>query len=159
MSSSESGGNLGGISGADTTCNTLADSATSESIEASFTFVSWLSNDTINAKDRIPAGFSGLNYFRTDGIKVADNFADLIDGSIDSKIDRDENEVGAGRKEIWIGTTGLGTCEGSSCNNWISSSSSDQGRQGKRDQAGEDWTNHKYENCDKTRRICCFQVS
>jgi len=151
MSSSTSNGNLGGISGADTTCNNLASSA-----NLGGTFVAWLSNNTLNAKDRIP---TGIPFVRTDNTEIAENLADLIDGDIEERIDKDENGDGGGTKDIWTGTTKEGINEGSNCNNWSSSSDSDKGRRGQTDKTNKDWTDDKDEDCEEVMRLYCLQIS
>jgi|TARA_B100000315_G_C14516285_1_gene559315 cysteine-rich repeat protein len=102
--SSISNGNLGGIRGADAICNTLASNANLEG-----TFVSWLSTGdqftSSHAKDRIPSDFSGLKFYRTEGIRVAENLAVLLSGNIEDKINRDENgDTQGGEKHVFTGT-------------------------------------------------------
>ena len=64
-------GNLGGLSGADDKCNTAA---TAGGLPGTYT--AWLSDSGNDAKDRVTQ--SALPYLRTDGVRVADNFADIL---------------------------------------------------------------------------------
>ena len=156
VSSTTFNGNLGGISGADAECNTLAGTA-----GLSGTFVAWLSNSTLNAKDRIP---TDIPFNRTDGVRVADNLADLLDGTIDIKISVNENGAPPDdiKDSVWTGTNETGHAKvivGNHCNNWQSSASGDKGLKGKSDESTLKWTNEKEETCNEIYRIYCFQIS
>ena len=79
-------GNLGGLAGADAIC-------TSRALEAGLggAYRAWLSVDTPNSSgpnDRLVQ--SAAPYVRTDGVQVAADYADLIDGQIDNPINVDE---------------------------------------------------------------------
>jgi len=68
-------GNLGGVSGADDLCIGQAAAA-----DLSGTWRAWVSDTTRNAEIIL----QDFTYTRIDGIKVADNKADLLDGSLDA---------------------------------------------------------------------------
>ena len=111
--------NLGGLSGADSKCQELANAA-----GLSGNFKAWLSVAGINAKDRICVG-TDLPFKKVNGVKVADNCADLLDGTLDSPINIDEwgNTVPSD-SEVWTGTdqsgydTGCCGCHYPRCNNF-----------------------------------------
>jgi len=68
-------GNLGGLAGADNTCQSQADSAGLHG-----TFVAWLSDSSNDARDRFDSNFADFPYIRTgDGALVANDFDDFTD--------------------------------------------------------------------------------
>jgi cysteine-rich repeat protein len=79
-------GNMGGLAGADAICNALAQAANLPG-----TYMAWLSTSLANGT---PAGRftqSAMPYVKVDGVKVADNWGDLVDGSpLDSAINKTE---------------------------------------------------------------------
>ena len=78
-SSTTSDGDLGGLDGADTECNVLAENAGLPG-----EFVAWLSTASVDAVDRL-AGSNGP-WFSTGGEMVAASVADLTDGDITNPI-------------------------------------------------------------------------
>lgn len=83
-------GNLGGLSGADTKCQTLAASA--EIIGEGRAFRAWLSDNQKDAASRLTHSLTP--YILLDGTPIAANWADLTDGTLAHAIDRNEkNEV------------------------------------------------------------------
>ncbi len=76
-------GNLGGLTGADAKCNTLAQDA-----GLFGTFKAWLSDASESPSTRFNTS-DDFVYQKPDGTIIANSWSDLIDG-IDSKIDLDE---------------------------------------------------------------------
>ncbi len=74
---------LGGLNGADEKCQAAALSA-----GLSGTYKAWLSDININARDRL--NHSTQPYVRTDGVVVAANWDDLVDGTIMAPINFNE---------------------------------------------------------------------
>lgn len=143
------GGDLGGINGADAKCNSLASTA-----GLTGTFVAWLSNSTLDAKDRV----LDIPFEKLDGVVIANNLADLLDGTIDSKINVNENNAVQGEeKHVFTGTLTDGTKASDNCNDW--SSNSNKGQRGKLDQTNNKWVSENAGDCDHTSRLYCFQVS
>lgn len=68
----------GALANFDAECQTLADAATPSALGG--TYKAWISNSTTNATDRLT--HSTTPYVQVDGTKVADDWADLIDGEI-----------------------------------------------------------------------------
>ena len=93
-------GNLGGLAGADAKCQAAADAVPGL---AGRTFKAWLSSSTVSAADRLT--HATVPYKLSDGTTVADNWADLVDGSLDAPISRTETgaQVSTTRK-AWTGT-------------------------------------------------------
>lgn len=154
VSSTTYTGNLGGISGADTICNGLADEA-----DLTGTFVAWLSDITTDAKDRITITDMPFKLV-DDTIIIANDLADLIDGTIDNKINIDENGQTGIDAEVWTGTNEFGLkIIDKHCSNWISALHEVKGKKGKSKESDKKWTNEKDKECDNSLRIYCFQVS
>ena len=106
------GGGATGLEGADNICNDLAQAANLPG-----TFTAWLSDSTADAKDRVTQ--SVVPYNRTDGVRVADNFADLTDcgnpDCLQAPIDRNEFGVQPGLKFAFTGTGPTGDKLGPFC--------------------------------------------
>lgn len=92
--------NLGGIAGADAIC---AAQALAAGLEGEFK--AWLSTIASPVADRVTQG-SGP-YILVDGTRVADDWDDLVDGSILAPINLDANGV-LRSGEVWTGTLATG---------------------------------------------------
>jgi hypothetical protein len=104
------------------------------------------------------------------GLKVADNWADLTDGTLDAAISVTEaggaspmtadNSCGTNRI-VRTGTETDGTAPGGlgRCNNFTSSADTSQGTPGVTTAVNATWTNCAAPgpNCDITMPIYCFQ--
>jgi len=86
----DAGGNTG-LQAGDAICRARAQA---EGIENASNFIAWLSNSATDVKDRIT---SNGPWVRLDGAKVADNKADLIDGSLFTPINLTETGIYLGR--------------------------------------------------------------
>ena len=94
--------NLGGLSGADSKCQELADAA-----GLSGTFKAWLSDSTTDARDRLAQ--AAVPYMRVDGVPIADNFADLVDGDLAAPLEIDEaGMMATGSPFVWTRTSTAG---------------------------------------------------
>jgi len=150
VSSQTYNGNLGGLSGADVKCQGLANTANLQG-----TFKAWLSTSTVNAKDRFIS--KNLPYYTVNGIKVADNFNDLIDGSLDNPINVDEKGKIVSYS-VWTGTKTNGEKETSNlCNDWMIDSPNYRGRTGDSSSYTDSWTYWNKPTCDNNVRLYCFQ--
>jgi hypothetical protein len=93
---------MGGLSGADTKCQKEADDPAS--IVPAGTYLPWLSDGTDSPDTRFTK--SSHPYVLPDGTKIAENYADLTDGSILNAIN--VNATGApvlGAQRFWTDTT------------------------------------------------------
>jgi|GEM_PF-3089652 len=118
VSSATYNGSLGGLSGADSKCQALASAVPALSGK---TFKAWLSNSTLSAKDRLT--HSTIPYVRTDGVVVANNWTDLVDGSLQNAINVNENKTSNGNWDSTFTKTATdGSSSGGSCVEWTSSS-------------------------------------
>ena len=151
-------GNLGGLEGADTICNSFAQGA-----NLNGTFVAWLSNNTVNAKDRIAdATYALPDTYGEPEIKVIGSKADFATGSILHPINRTESGASASDTGgVWTGTDQYGNAiMNLNCNGWTSSSSDFSGRRGRTTFLDYRWTNDAQDFCnDDARRLFCFQIT
>lgn len=158
-STTTTGSFSGGVEGADSFCQARANAAGLQG-----RFVAWLSGGTLDtqAQDRIENALSP--YRLVNGTKVADDFADLTDGSLDNAINRDENGTSrTGTGNVWTGTaedgTGVtGIDNNTRCEQWQSSASNRSGRVGSSSASNGDWTNTgTNDGCDVANRLYCVQ--
>jgi hypothetical protein len=132
-------GNLGGLAGADAKCQAAANAAGLGSTRT--IWKAWLSTNVTNASSRLY--HSNIPYKRIDGAVVANNWADLTDGSLQNPINVTEYGSTIGRfqeKLVWTGTnyTGLSLYSPYSCNNWLSTASN--GHAGTSNKTDVQWT-------------------
>ncbi|QQR90641.1 MAG: hypothetical protein IPJ88_02545 [Myxococcales bacterium] len=120
-------GNMGGLSGADGLCQTLAGNA-----GLSGTYKAWLSAPNNSVASRFNT--SEMTYQLVDGTKIAIGWSELISGKLRSAIDTDENNNTSlsvssascdGKVSAWTGTdaTGQSFSSSLSCNGWTSTGS------------------------------------
>jgi len=155
------GGDFGGLTGADAECQTLASAAGLPG-----TFLAWMSDDNTSASDRF--SHSVMPYERVDGMQIAADWADLTDSSIGVTMSLDESGVlkpvpgtistCASDQPVWTGTetTGL-SAQGLNCFNWTGGSNT---RWGQADQTAAQWTRWctLSGSCSSfTAHIYCFQ--
>jgi len=143
----------GGLDGADTTCTNVANNA-----GQSGDWTAWLSDDNLAAADRIFDG-GGVPYRLLNGTYVANNKADLLDGTLRAPILIDEsgNDV-VGAFEVWTATAADGTNPGvGSCLNWTTADPGQTGLIGVADAVDATWTDVEFEDtCDTFNRLYCF---
>lgn len=105
-------GDLGGLSGADATCTSVANGAGHAG-----SFKALLSSSTVNLRDRIT--INGPVYNALDQLVVTSN-NDLFDNTIAANIYYDELGVSAGNAFIWSGSYLNGTKKSNVCSDWAS---------------------------------------
>jgi hypothetical protein len=153
-------GNLGGIAGADAKCMARAQAG-----GLTGNWVALLSNSTLNMTNRIP----NMTYKRMDGKIIANNKADLFDGSlvINGQIDLDEfgrARAPSGWSMVWTGTYFDGKILAGRteyCSNWKSNSTSSSiaGRHGHYTQAGMQWISGGTMTCNNEYPLYCMRVN
>ena len=152
-------GDLGGLAGADMICNTLAQNAGLPG-----TYMAWLSTAVDSPSTRFTQ--SAVPYMLADGNKVADDWADLIDGSLDFAVARDETgsatldtaaSCGGSMRLARTGTTEMGTMGVSTCLDYSSAMPSDNGLVGRSASNMSQWSNCGEVACDVLMPIYCFQ--
>ncbi len=105
-------GNLGGITGADAKCQTAA-----TGVSLGGTWKAWISDNGTSAASRIHQSAGG--YMLLNGTRIANNWSDLIDGSLAAPINVSQSG-GAVSSAVWTNTlySGAITNSNGSCSNW-----------------------------------------
>lgn len=111
-------GNLGGVAGADVKCATRASAA-----GLTGNFKAWISAGVSSPSTTFTQ--SSLPYKLVDGTKIADNWADLTDGDLDSAIQKTELGTSTGSVSVATNTTVNGSIyinssNMSNCSFWTS---------------------------------------
>lgn len=150
---------FGGLAGADALCSMAA----VDDFNPKRKFVAWLSDGDTAANGRIWGG-PDLPYRTRTGELVADNIGDLLDGSLQHAIDRDEhgdqvagdNTCVAG-SSAWTGTAPSGDKAGEHCNSWLALGGSAQ--VGNVVSVNARWTQDCALPCDKMTylRLYCIE--
>ena len=129
-------GNLGGLAGADATCQALA---SNPATGLTGTYKAWLSSDTVSAASRLSQ--ASVPYVLVNGNVVANNWASLTSGTLLHAIDTTELNgpapssvpdsmnatAGCGTNLVWTNTRddgSLGNNGESSCSDWTDGSDS-----------------------------------
>lgn len=149
------GGDFLWVSRADYFCRQMASNA-----NLSGNWKAWFSNDTYSASNRI---YHSPNKYvlPVSNIKVADNWDDLTDGSLDFPIKYDEygNSVGSNNNSVWTGTFANGSTHGGiNCDNWRSDYG--YGLFGNASSASEEWAyGGPFQNmmCSYHNHIYCIE--
>lgn len=149
-------GALGGLDGADTICQNLAEGA-----GLTGTYRAWLSYDGESPATRFLQ--SPDPYVLIDGTRIADNWDDLTDESIQAKINLTEK---GGIKEkfwSWTNTAADGTAaespgNGTDCEGWTIGDSSAFGTWGSSDFQDRNWSyGGPGQICDTSYGLYCFE--
>jgi hypothetical protein len=156
-------GNLGGLTGADAQCQALADAA-----GLCGTYKAWLSDGTADASARLSHATG--NYVRTDGQIIANDWSQLVSGTIQNAINRTETNGaapvgtvkcgGSSVTPVWTGSTTAGAnVMNGSCSNWASNSSSPGGIFGNAEAKNAAWTAmcQIVAVCQSTAAIYCVE--
>lgn len=149
---------FGSLSVADAKCQTSADAA-----GLGGTWVAFLSSSGASAASRIPDG----PYVLLDGTTIATSRADLLDGSLASPIQVDEN---GSRQSKWVftgsTTAGLSAASGSSvnglCADWTNGCGVCYGNHyyatvGRSYESSSNWTNVGWIFCSQSSGLYCFE--
>ena len=145
-------GNLGGVEGADRLCGTLAAAA-----GFGGTYRAWLS-DTAGRSPVADFVQGDEPFVMVSGVRVADHWADLADGTINNPIAVDElGEQPATDTGVWTGTDvgGVPAAGAATCGDWRSTAGA--GQVGDLGQIGPRWTADGTRGCDEPGRLYCVQ--
>jgi hypothetical protein len=168
LSSNIYNGNMGGLSGADALCQGLAQNACLPG-----NYMVWLSTAQDSPNTRFTQ--SAVPYRRVDGVQIAANYANLVDGNLDVPLNVTETGgmgpvasfvCGPAMMEtpnmVWTGTTVTGLVDGvdpaERCNEWSSTGS--DGLWGRFDVASQNWTDFCFGmggTCAGSSAIYCFE--
>ncbi|GMU66055.1 MAG: hypothetical protein AMXMBFR36_23290 [Acidobacteriota bacterium] len=145
-------GGAAGLEAGDNICQYLAAAA---HLPAPESFVAWLSDAQVDARDRLTGNGP---YRRVDSVRVADSKADLLDGTSDNSIHVFEDGrylTTAG--DVRTGTDQDGVLKTPNCSDWTSGLNGDLGAKGvaglSRSLA---WTENAFINCSSDLRLYCF---
>jgi hypothetical protein len=141
-----------GLAAGDAICRNLA---TAAHLPDPGSFVAWLSTPSVDARDRVTANGP---FRRLDAYIVANDEADLLDGSLDTTIHVNEAGVALyGAPQILTGTLDDGTASGLDCAGWTVGDSSEDSTYGRPNLAGlPDWTDWTSNSCTGSYRLYCF---
>jgi len=149
-------GKLGGLQGADNTCQKLAAAA---GLANPATFRAWLSDGFEPIAERITP-FQGP-YIRPDGVRIADDWEDLTDGVLDTSISIDESKQSHKDDDITYVWTNIAADGGldsyTSCDGWASADAGKSGRVGVLNSTGSTWTHHSERICLFKARLYCVE--
>ena len=161
ISSTQYTGNMGGLAGADTACQQLADNANIPGI-----FKAWLSDSTSSPLTRF-APPNSLPYVRVDGAVIAQDWDHLIHDPLANPPNMDENGAlvvhapSPPFPRVWTNTDREGRVRHISpfdtCNDWTSSQASYHASWGDPSEQGDEWTDVQTAACAAANHIYCFQ--
>ncbi|MFT4036996.1 MAG: hypothetical protein QM692_02350 [Thermomicrobiales bacterium] len=151
LSSSLHTGALGGLSGADAICQSLAAAASQPG-----SYKAWLSDATGSALSRFVQ--SPGPYRLVNGTRIASSFADLTDGSLLTQISVTETGGNSGVTEaVFTGTNIDGNASlTASCGNWMNAAGGGGGA-GRADVVDANWTTFALGSCGIQHHLYCFQ--
>jgi Protein of unknown function (DUF1554) len=146
-------GNLGGLGGADDKCQAQATAA-----GLGGRFQAWLSADGTGNSAAARLTHATVPYVRVDGVQVAANYSDLVDGTLAQPIAVDESGAPAsGLEWVWTGTTHSGGFSGFDCQGWGNGGAAAVGTAGNRTKTDSTWTNFDGFICSQTFRLYCME--
>ena len=146
QTSSTYDGNLGGVAGADQKCQDAADA-----VPLGGTWKAWLRTSVYDI--RTASTQNDGPYVMVDGTVVANNWTDLVDGSIDAPMQITELSAVATGLNPWTGQT-TGT---NYCTDWTTNSSGVTGRVGSPTSTAAAWESNTTSNCNIARPLLCFE--
>ena len=145
---------FGGVATADAHC-----AAEAESAGLPGQYRAWLGDESTTAPSRITNSADG--YARIDGVLIANDYADLTDGSLNAPINVSAHGEAIPDVQAWSNVhLGGGTYPGSAaCQGWTSDSVSAYGWTGKADEATSEWTESQLLPCGPNRKahFYCFE--
>lgn len=144
---------LAGKTGANSKCAARATAA-----GLSGTFLSWVATSNSDDPESTFAQAT-VPYVTVNGTVVADNWGDLVDGTLDNPISRDENG-NAVTGNAWTNVTTTGAQKQdfpAPCSDFGSNSGANSTFKGLTTSAATTWTDNSTQVCSTFSRIYCFQ--
>ena len=145
-------GNLGGVAGADAKCQARASAA-----GLSGTYVAFIGRPGVPTLPLYP-----LHVFkRTDGAKIADNYSDLIDTTLDVALNLSESGAVVGTTGTWTGMLQSGSqfvLAVDHCSTWSSAEPIVSGAQGIENSQVGPWLGANTAGCAGAKRLYCFEA-
>ena len=161
-------GEIGGVEGGHTKCRLLAEKAGYDNSES---FMAWLS-DALHSPAKDFLHTPGLPFVRPDGLRIADDWNDLVKNGPHEGIAVTETGELILDVRVWTGTTASGNLldPAAHCKAWTSLSPDEESRVGRSglDKAAQPqawaqwhdnrhWTNFANFSCDYQWRLYCFE--
>ncbi len=146
-----SSGGLSGLSVVDNTCQSTADG-----LSLGGQWKAWVSSSTSSVSSRFTK--SNAPYQLLDGTTIANNWSDLVSGTLRHAINLDENgNLISSSAHVWTGTAADGSSTNYNCTNWTSNSSN--GSLGDPNVATSNWTalSGNYLCAGSDDHLYCFQ--
>lgn len=143
---------------ADALCKARGDASQLSKIKGR-TWRAWVSTSSPaeNAAVRIVGSTGSLPYRLPDETVVADNRNDLIDGTLDHAIDRDESGVAVTDSPVWTGSSSNGTLIAVNCSDWTSVAGGQTGKVGSSASVNGAWSDSMDRSCAQSARLYCFE--
>ena len=155
-----------GVDQADMTCNTLA---TAAKLPGAGNYKAWISGKDPGKTPDLRLFHSDRPYIMLNKAKVADDWIDLTDGSLDSAITRTEANMAlpaapancmamdVAEALVWTGSAADGTALGGDCEDWTMTSKDMSGGIGLINKKDGSWTQACDYPCDAEARFYCFE--
>jgi hypothetical protein len=145
-------GNFGGMAGVHDACATRAAAAGLVG-----TYKAW-SSDTTSDDPESTFARSAMPYKLPNGTKVADNWADLVDGTLDAPINATETGAAlTGTNVVWTHVNASGEHNGNDCGNWTNAGSGSNADVGLASSATSTWSSNGSAACNGLYRLYCFE--
>lgn len=165
------GGEVGGVEGAHLKCKALADKA---GFDNSASFMAWISDAQHSPAQDFKHDLDtvDLPYVLLNGVRVADDWTDLILNGPGDGIVVAETGENVTMQAVWTGTAPSGKVfdPAAHCKAWSSSSPADNSRMGMSGiekqqlpqkwedwKTGKQWTNYVSNGCNFSYRLYCFE--
>jgi len=148
-------GSLGGINGADSLCQSDADTN-----GLNGTYYAWLADSSISPATRFEQ--PTVNYVMVDGTIIANGWTDLTDGTLDNNIDIEANNITGAINGITSNVatdgTAIGTAGTDHCDNFTNTSTTLN--RGDKRRTNSQWTDILTDaGCSLGSRLYCFEQS
>lgn len=155
--SSQGLGALGGVAGADAHCQARAEAAGLRG-----RYLAWIAGMDPLTAPAYRFERSTVPYVRVTGEKIADDWDDLTDGTLDAPIalfgDGTVPGLQATLSNVAMNGTQLGATANDTCNDWTDDTGAFRGNRGRRDSSGAEWTNNANSLCNTGgNRPYCFE--
>ena len=148
-------GNFGGVAAADNICQTLADAVPLDATNGIYR--AWLSTTATSPATDGAWTKAMIEYRLVNGTKVADDYMDLTDGSLDAPINRDELGNAVAPTLALTGTIDNGFVATTTCSDWTSLAGF--GTAGDTTSTTPAWTTFgTLFTCSAAFRLYCFQM-
>lgn len=142
---------LGGVVGADQSCQGLADNA-----GLGGSWKAWISDSSSSPSTRFARPTTA--YTRIDGTLVAMHWAGLTSGALTNSVLTEEYGAPVPNAEVWTATTTSGTYGGNSCSDWSRNDGTPLYPQvGISDRSSSEWTAAYLQFFDRVARLYCVE--